>query len=50
MPGLTDLTVRTLPEGLHLDTRLPSFGIRVGKRRKTWIVIKGKNRTMISLA
>jgi hypothetical protein len=49
VPGLTDLTVRTLSEGLHLDTRLPSFGIRVGKRRKTWIVIKGKNRTKISL-
>jgi integrase len=49
VPGLTDLTVRTLPEGLHLDTRLPSFGIRVGKRRKTWIVIKGKSRTKISL-
>ena len=46
---LTDLTVRTLPEGLHLDARLPSFGIRVGKRRKTWIVIKGKNRTKVSL-
>ena len=49
VPGLTELTVRTLPEGLHLDARLPSFGIRVGKRRKTWIVIKGKNRTKISL-
>jgi integrase len=49
VPGLTDITVRTLPEGLHLDARLPSFGIRVGKRRRTWIVIKGKNRTKISL-
>jgi integrase len=49
VPGLTDITVRTLPEGLHLDVRLPSFGIRVGKRRRTWIVIKGKNRTKISL-
>ena len=49
MPGLTDLSVRNLPEGLHLDARLSSFGIRVGKRRKTWIVIKGKNRTKVSL-
>ena len=49
VPGLTDITVRTLTEGLHLDARLPSFGIRVGKRRRTWIVIKGKNRTKISL-
>jgi hypothetical protein len=49
VPGLTDLSVRTLPEGLDLDARLPSFGIRVGKRRRTWIVIKGKNRTKVSL-
>src|SRR5271170_2820830 len=49
VPGLTDLSVRNLPEGLHLDARLPSFGIRVGKRRRTWIVIKGKNRTKVSL-
>ena len=49
MPGLTDLSVRNLPEGLHLDARLPSFGIRIGKRRRTWIVIKGNNRTKISL-
>ena len=49
VPGLTDLSVRNLPEGLHLDARLPSFGIRVGKKRRTWIVIKGKNRTKISV-
>ena len=49
VPGLTDITVRTLPEGLHLDARLPSFEIRVGKRRKTWIVIEGKTRTKVSL-
>jgi integrase len=49
VPGLTDLSVRNLPEGLHLDARLPSFGIRVGKKRRTWIVIKGNNRTKISL-
>jgi integrase len=49
VPGLTDLSVRNLPEGLHLDARLPSFGIRVGKKRRTWIVIRGKNRTKISL-
>ncbi|MGP7983873.1 tyrosine-type recombinase/integrase [Rhodoblastus sp.] len=49
MPNLTDLTIRTLPVGLHLDTRLTSFGIRVGKNRKTWIVIRGTNRTKVSL-
>jgi len=49
VPNLTDLAIRTLPEGLHLDTRLTSFGIRVGKKRKTWVVIKGKNRTKVAL-
>jgi hypothetical protein len=49
VPGFTDITVRSLPEGLYFDARLPSFGIRVGKRRRTWIVIKGKNRTKMSL-
>jgi hypothetical protein len=49
VPGLTGLSVRNLPEGLHLDARLPSFGISVGKKRRTWIVIQGKNRTKISL-
>src|SRR5882672_1352839 len=37
---LTDLTIRSLKEpGLYLDQKTPSFGIRVGKNRKTWIVI-----------
>ena len=49
MPILTDLTVRSLPPGLHLDTWLTSFGIRVGKTKKTWIVIKGSNRTKVSV-
>ena len=49
MPSLTDLSVRNLPPGLHVDTRLPSFGIRVGKSKRTWVVIKGKNRTKVSL-
>jgi hypothetical protein len=47
VPSLTDLSVRNLPPGLHVDTRLPSFGIRIGKSKKTWVVIKGKNRTKI---
>ena len=49
VPNLTDLAIRTLPAGLHLDTRLTSFGIRVGKKRKTWVVIKGRNRTKVAL-
>ena len=49
VPALTDLTVKNLPPGLHFDARLTSFGIRVGKTKKTWVVIKGKNRTKVSL-
>jgi hypothetical protein len=49
VPNLTDLTVRSLPEGLHFDSKLPSFGIRVQKRRKTWIVVKQPNRTKVRL-
>ena len=49
MPNLTDLSVQKLPEGLHFDGRLPSFGIRVGKQRKTWLVVKGDNRTKVRL-
>lgn len=49
MPNLTDLSVQKLPEGLYFDAKLSSFGIRVGKQRKTWIVIKGHNRTKVRL-
>lgn len=47
--SFTDLTVRSLPEGLHFDGQLPGFGVRVGKNRKTWFVIKGQNRTKVRL-
>jgi integrase len=43
------MTIRTLTEGIYFDDRTPSFGIRIGKHRKTWLVIKGKNRTRIRL-
>ncbi len=44
----TDLSVRTLPEGLYFDERTPGFGIRVGKHRKTWLIVKEPNRTKIN--
>jgi integrase len=47
--ALTDLAVRSLPTGYHFDAKLPSFGIRVGKTRKTWVVIRGTNRTKVTL-
>lgn len=47
--GLTDLSVQSLKPGLYMDRKTPAFGIRVGKRRKTWIVLKEPNRTKIRL-
>jgi integrase len=49
VPNLTDIVVQKLPEGLHFDTKVKSFGMRVGKSRKTWMVVKGENRTKITL-
>jgi hypothetical protein len=46
---LTDLGIRALGPGLYFDAKTPSFGIRVGKKRKTWIVLKGENRTKVRL-
>jgi integrase len=40
----TDLTIRSLKEGIHFDAKTPAFGIRIGKRTKTWFVIKTKGR------
>lgn len=45
----TDITIRTLPEGVYFDDRTPSFGIRIGKHRKTWLIVTGKNRTRVRL-
>lgn len=42
---LTDLSVQSLKPGLYFDDGLPSFGIRVGIKRKTWLVVKQPNRT-----
>lgn len=47
--NLTDLSVQKLPEGTHFDGKLRNFGIRVGKNRRTWIVVKGDNRTKVTL-
>jgi integrase len=46
---LTDLIVKSLPIGKHFDSTTPAFGIRVGKNRRTWIVMKGKERQLIRL-
>src|SRR5258708_4931547 len=46
---LTDITVRSLKEGVYFDKKTPAFGIRIGKNRKTWIVVKEPSRTKIRL-
>ncbi|HKI14925.1 MAG TPA: hypothetical protein VKA12_07945, partial [Roseiarcus sp.] len=38
-----------LPEGIYFDKRTPAFGIRVGKKRKTWVVLKEPNRTKLRI-
>lgn len=45
----TDLAVQAFGPGTYMDERTPAFGIRVGKTRKTWIVVKGERRTKIRL-
>lgn len=45
--ALTDLMVQKLKSDkqvTYYDTSLPSFGILIGKKRKTWLVMKGKDR------
>lgn len=45
--SFTELTVRALPLGKHFDPSTPAFGMRVGKRRRTWIVQRGADRRII---
>jgi integrase len=42
--AFTDLTIRNLKPGSYFDEKTPAFGIRIGKNRKTWIVIRGRER------
>jgi len=46
---LTDVSVQRLKPGLFFDTKTPAFGIRVGANLKTWLVIRGENRTKVRL-
>jgi integrase len=47
--AFTDLSIRALKEGVYFDTKTPAFGMRVGKRRRTWIVLKGARSTKLRL-
>ncbi len=35
LPNLTDILVQKPLEGLHFDTKVKNFGMKVGKTRKT---------------
>jgi integrase len=42
---MTDIVVSRLSEtGTYFDKTTPGFGLRVGKNRKTWFVIRGRER------
>jgi len=51
--ALTDMTVSALkPSDAQLkyfDKRLPAFGVRVGKNRKTFIVMTGRERKLVTI-
>ena len=47
MPKLhmTDVVVSRLKfSGIYYDETTPAFGLRVGKNRKTWFVVRGRER------
>jgi integrase len=47
---LTDIAVSRLHEpGTYFDKTTPAFGIRIGKNRKTWIVMRGKDRVRTTI-
>ena len=49
---LTDITIKNLEsdrQTRYWDATLPGFGILVGKRRKTFILMRGKRRKIITL-
>jgi integrase len=47
---LTDIAVQRLKEpGTYYDETTPAFGLRVGKNRKTWFVIRGRERLRTTL-
>lgn len=45
--SLSDLTLRSLTEGEYWDQKLPSFGVRVGKRSTTFLLKKGNRRVRL---
>src|SRR5437588_9972160 len=50
---LTEISVRALKGSetyvTYFDDTLPGFGVRVGKRSRTFIVLRGKQRQRVSI-
>ncbi|WP_164940583.1 Arm DNA-binding domain-containing protein [Bradyrhizobium zhanjiangense] len=47
---LTDIVVQRLKTpSTYFDETTPAFGVRVGKNRKTWIVMRGKIRERVRI-
>ena len=44
MSAITDLTIKNATEGIHWDSSLKGFGIRIGKNTKTFIVLVASGR------
>jgi integrase len=44
VPNLTDLTIKNAHEGILWDDHLHGFGIRIGKNRKTFIILVASGR------
>jgi integrase len=46
----TDIAISRLKTcGLYYDETTPAFGIRVGKNRKTWFVVRGRERSRTAI-
>ncbi len=50
---LTEISVRALKGSdkyeTFFDTKTPGFGVRVGKRTKTWVVVRGRSRERVTI-
>ena len=51
--SLTDISVKALKptakQVKYFDANLPAFGVRVGKNRKTFVVMTGRDRKLVAL-
>src|SRR5665213_2842433 len=47
---LTDIVVQRLQTpGTYFDETTPGFGVRVGKNRKTWVIMRGQIRQRVRI-